>query len=235
MLRAPIWITSASSATASACCGVEQLGDDRQAGLARAPRRGSRAPRAPRPLNANGDVRGLNAPPRSIEAPAAATVRATPSVCSRDSTVHGPAISANVSPPPTVRPSTANDGRLVVGELGRGELVRAARSGRRGRRPACPRAPARARPRVADRADRRRQLARQHEHVHADRLEPARTAATSASAASGVITIITGRAPARRARRRRDGAPARGARCAGPARAARPGRARSRAAACRGR
>jgi hypothetical protein len=53
-------------------------------------------------LNANGEVRGLNAPPRSMQAPAAATVRATASVCSRDSTVHGPAISANVSGEPIV-------------------------------------------------------------------------------------------------------------------------------------
>jgi hypothetical protein len=54
-------------------------------------------------------VRGLKAPPRSIEAPAAATVRATPLVCSALSTVHGPAIRQKVSPPPTCRPSTAND------------------------------------------------------------------------------------------------------------------------------
>ncbi len=62
----------------------------------------------PRPLNANGEVRGLNAPPRSIEAPPSRTVRATASVCSRDSTVHGPAIRQNVSLPPTRRPSTRN-------------------------------------------------------------------------------------------------------------------------------
>ena len=63
---------------------------------------------APSPLNANGEVRGLNAPPRSIEAPAAATARATSSVWSRDSTVHGPAIRQNVSPPPTRRPAMSN-------------------------------------------------------------------------------------------------------------------------------
>src|SRR3954447_18025054 len=59
----------------------------------------------PRPLNANGEVRGLNAPPRSMEAPACLTALATPSVCSRDSTVHGPAMRQNVSPPPIRRPS----------------------------------------------------------------------------------------------------------------------------------
>jgi hypothetical protein len=37
-----------------------------------------------------GDVRGLNAPPRSIVQPTAATARAVTSVCSRFSTVHGP-------------------------------------------------------------------------------------------------------------------------------------------------
>src|SRR4051812_3943550 len=59
---------------------------------------------APRPLNANGEVRGLNAPPRSIEAPASLTACATPRVCSRDSTVHGPAMRQKVSPAPIVRP-----------------------------------------------------------------------------------------------------------------------------------
>jgi hypothetical protein len=57
------------------------------------------------PLKANGDVRGLNAPPRSIDAPPARTASATSSVCSLDSTVHGPAIRQNVSPPPIVRPA----------------------------------------------------------------------------------------------------------------------------------
>ena len=38
------------------------------------------------------DVRGLNAPPRSIVTPSAATQRAVSSVCSRVSTVHGPAM-----------------------------------------------------------------------------------------------------------------------------------------------
>ena len=33
MLRAPIWITSAASSTASTCAGVHQLGHDRQPGL----------------------------------------------------------------------------------------------------------------------------------------------------------------------------------------------------------
>ena len=43
-------------------------------------------------------MRGLYAPPRSIEAPPAATARATSAVCSADSTVHGPAIRQKVAP-----------------------------------------------------------------------------------------------------------------------------------------
>src|SRR3954447_23374059 len=60
---------------------------------------------SPRPRKLYGEVRGLNAPPRSIVAPAALTASAVSSVCPRDSTVHGPAISANASPP-TRRPRT---------------------------------------------------------------------------------------------------------------------------------
>ena len=43
-----------------------------------------------------------------MQAPAATTVWATASVWSRDSTVQGPAISANVSGAPIRWPSTAN-------------------------------------------------------------------------------------------------------------------------------
>jgi hypothetical protein len=42
-----------------------------------------------------GLVRGLKAPPRNMVAPAAATHSAVVSVCSRDSTAHGPAIRVN--------------------------------------------------------------------------------------------------------------------------------------------
>ena len=52
-------------------------------------------------------MRGLKAPPRSMEASAAATARATAKVCSGLSTVQGPAIRQKVSPPPTLRPSTS--------------------------------------------------------------------------------------------------------------------------------
>src|SRR3954470_24895972 len=107
MLRAPIWTTSACSAMASACWESRNSVTTGSPVSARASARISSASR-PSPLNANGDVRGLNAPPRSIEAPPSRTTRATSSVCSRDSTVHGPAIRQNVAGPPTSRPSTAN-------------------------------------------------------------------------------------------------------------------------------
>src|SRR3954447_25653705 len=107
MLRAPIWTTSACAAIASACWESRNSVTTGSPVSARASARISSASR-PSPLNANGEVRGLNAPPRSIDAPASRTTRATSSVCSRDSTVHGPAIRQNVSFPPTTRPSTAN-------------------------------------------------------------------------------------------------------------------------------
>ena len=166
MLRAPIWTTSAYSAIASACWVSRNSVTTGSPVSARASARISSASR-PSPLNANGDVRGLNAPPRSIEAPASRTVRATLSVCSRVSTVHGPAIRQNVSLPPTRAAVDRERRRLVVGELGGGELVRA-----RDRHDAVdaghPLQPELAHALgVADRADRGRQLARQHEHVHA--------------------------------------------------------------------
>src|SRR3954469_10053025 len=102
MLRAPICTTSACSAIASACCVSRNSVTTGRPVSSRASARISSAG-TPRPLNANGEVRGLKAPPRSIEAPAAATVRATPSVWSRDSTVQGPAIRQNVSGEPIWR------------------------------------------------------------------------------------------------------------------------------------
>ena len=48
-------------------------------------------------------MRGLKAPPRSSRAPLAFTARATVSICSCDSTAHGPATITN-APPPTGTP-----------------------------------------------------------------------------------------------------------------------------------
>ena len=55
---------------------AEHLGDDLQAGFLLCQRRAAAGPSLPRPWNSYGDVRGLNAPPRRIVAPAAFTAAA---------------------------------------------------------------------------------------------------------------------------------------------------------------
>ena len=67
----------------------------------------SRMPSVPRPWNAYGDVRGLYAPPRSMLPPAAFTSRATCTICSSPSTLHGPPITTIFSLPPTFTPATS--------------------------------------------------------------------------------------------------------------------------------
>jgi hypothetical protein len=57
------------------------------------------SPASPRPWNAYGELRGLYAPPRSSDAPAALAISAEASVCSAVSTAHGPAITVSVSGP----------------------------------------------------------------------------------------------------------------------------------------
>ena len=76
MLRAPTWITSTSS-NRSRWRSVHDLGDNGQARFLLGLRAAGGAPPACRPWKAYGDVRGLNAPPRSSVAPAAFTSRAT--------------------------------------------------------------------------------------------------------------------------------------------------------------
>ena len=115
MLRAPIWITSATSATSSSWRGSSSSVTIGSPVSSRASRRMASAS-TPSPWKAYGDVRGLNAPPRSIVAPAAATTRAVSSVCSRVSTVHGPAMSPN-QPSPILRPRAS----ITVGS---GEISR---------------------------------------------------------------------------------------------------------------
>ncbi len=171
MLRAPICTTSACSPIASACWASSSSVTTGRPVSSRASARISSAS-PPRPLNAKGDVRGLKAPPRSIEAPAAWTARATSSVCSRDSTVHGPAIRQKVSPPPHPAPGDVEHGGAVVVELAGGELV-----GPRDRDHAVDAAHALQAElghalRIADGADGRGQLAGHHDHVHAGRLQP---------------------------------------------------------------
>ena len=56
-------------------------------------------PARPRPWKAYGDVRGLNAPPRMIVAPADRAIRAASAVCSFVSTAQGPAMKVNDSGP----------------------------------------------------------------------------------------------------------------------------------------
>ena len=63
----------------------------------------------PRPWKAYGEVRGLNAPPRRMVAPAALTASAVSNSCSRLSTEQGPAII--VSEP---SPMTASSTRMTV-------------------------------------------------------------------------------------------------------------------------
>ena len=72
MLRAPIWITSAVSTTGSTSRGSISSVTSGRPVASRASAR-IRRPSRPSPWNAYGDVRGLNAPPRSIVQPASAT------------------------------------------------------------------------------------------------------------------------------------------------------------------
>ena len=105
LLRAPIWITSVASTTCSTWRGSISSVTTGSPVSSRASRRIASASR-PSPWKVYGDVRGLNAPPRSIVAPAAATTRAVSSVCSRYSTEQGPAISPKAVSP-IWRPSTS--------------------------------------------------------------------------------------------------------------------------------
>src|SRR6476619_1154968 len=75
-----------------------------------------RSPSTPSPWNAEGEVRGLNAPPRKRVAPACLAIRADSSVCAGVSTAHGPAMKVKVSGPIGTPPT-----RIV---LRRHELVR---------------------------------------------------------------------------------------------------------------
>ena len=63
-------------------------------------------PASPRPWYAYGEVRGLNAPPRSSDAPAALAIRAAVRVCSGLSTAQGPAITVIVSGPMGTPPTS---------------------------------------------------------------------------------------------------------------------------------
>ena len=63
-------------------------------------------PASPRPWKLYGELRGLNAPPRRILAPARLTAAAVVSTCSSDSAEHGPAMTITSSPPIRTSPTT---------------------------------------------------------------------------------------------------------------------------------
>ena len=98
MFRAPIWITSAVSTTASTSRGSISSVTSGRPVSSRASARILR-PSTPSPWKAYGEVRGLKAPPRSIVTPCSATTRAVSNVCSRVSTVHGPAMKPKYESP----------------------------------------------------------------------------------------------------------------------------------------
>src|SRR3981081_3263900 len=100
MFRAPICRQSATAATASTSPGARTSVTIGRPLTARASARIS-SPSPPIPRNVYGEVRGLNAPPRSAAPPAARTARAVSRVTSRDSTAHGPAMTASGCPWPT--------------------------------------------------------------------------------------------------------------------------------------
>ena len=65
----------------------------------------SSRPFSPSPWKLYGEVRGLNAPPRMIRAPAALTAWAVSSTCSRLSTEQGPAMTTSSLPPISTSPT----------------------------------------------------------------------------------------------------------------------------------
>ena len=64
-----------------------------------------RRPSSPSPWKLYGELRGLNAPPRSTLAPARFTAAAVACTCSSLSAEHGPAITTTSSPPMRTSPS----------------------------------------------------------------------------------------------------------------------------------
>jgi hypothetical protein len=149
----------------------------------------SRSPSCPSPWNEYGDERGLYAPPRNRLAPPAATMCAAVSVWSRDSTVHGPAISEKCSPP-IRRPSTSTTVRspgLSCDE----ESLNGLRIGTTCSTPSWPSSPSRATcsrspiaPMIVTSSPREGCARAPHDSIRA------MTACTCSSVAVGFITII---------------------------------------------
>ena len=92
MLRAPIWMQSAYFGDEMRALFVERFGDDRQARSRARASASSSSPFLPSPWKEYGELRGLNAPPRSAVAPASRTACAAATICSSDSTEQGPAM-----------------------------------------------------------------------------------------------------------------------------------------------
>ena len=105
MLRAPIWNTSAYSATTSTWDSVITSVTTRKSWRSAAARIIFR-PSSPSPWNEYGLDRGLKAPPRRMRAPLAATAAADASIWASVSTEHGPAMTTS-SGPPTGTPPTS--------------------------------------------------------------------------------------------------------------------------------
>ena len=116
MLRAPTWITSAISTTASTSRGSINSVTSGSPVSSRASARMCSAS-TPSPWKAYGDVRGLNAPPRRAVAPASLTSLAQRRSCSRDSTEQGPAIMQTFLPPtdaPSVPPRAMTERSFFI-------------------------------------------------------------------------------------------------------------------------
>src|SRR5258705_47762 len=104
MLRAPTWKMSLYFAINS--IWLMSIPSEMTLRLcASAALRSMRRPSSPRPWNAYGELRGLNAPPRRIFAPARLTAAALACTCSSVSAEHGPAMTITSSPPIRTSPT----------------------------------------------------------------------------------------------------------------------------------
>ena len=101
MFRAPIWMTSTSLKSSISRKSISSVTIGSPVSLFADESMSS--PALPSPWKAYGEVRGLNAPPRSIVAPAAFTDFAMLTICSSLSTLHGPAMTEKF-PPPNLAP-----------------------------------------------------------------------------------------------------------------------------------
>ena len=104
MVRAPICTSSQCSATRATAASLV-ASETTARPNASATRRSSGRPSSPRPWKAYGEVRGLNAPPRSRRAPAWCAAAAAATRSGSFSTAHGPSIRVHSSPPTAMAPA----------------------------------------------------------------------------------------------------------------------------------